>query len=80
MLPAGPASVGHFLNNAAITYQEVDGELLLSLHFRDQLFAPGQERAFLDGYLDALRICLRDPGLLIGDIAGEIAKAPGFGD
>lgn len=69
LLPVGVDGVGHFLNDTALTYQEVDGELLFMLHAREGVFAAGGAEAYLDRFLRILPAALNDPQLTIGELA-----------
>jgi hypothetical protein len=69
LLPVGVEGVGHFLNDTAVTYQEVDGDLLFMLHAREGVFGPGEADAFLDRYLRILKAALDNPQTTIGDLA-----------
>jgi hypothetical protein len=69
LLPVGVEGVGHFLNDTALTYQEVDGDLLFMLHARDGVFVDGGAQAYLDRFLRILSGALKSPNITIGELA-----------
>ena len=69
MLPVGVEGVGHFLNDTAIVYQEVDGDMLFMLHAREGVFEGNGAEAYLDRFLRVLPAALKSPDMTIAELA-----------
>ena len=70
MLPAGVEGAGSYLNDTQIAYQEVDGDILVSLHAREGVFEnPAAAAAYLDRFLRVLPQALKNPDLTIAELA-----------
>src|SRR6185295_4923070 len=69
MLPVSVEGVGHFLNDTAVIYQEVDGYLLFALHSRDGVFDGNGAKAYLERFLRVLPQALKNPDLTIAELA-----------
>ena len=70
MLPISVEGGGSYLNDAQIAYEEVDGDILVSLHAREGLFdGKDEQAAYLDRFLRVLRTGLANPDLTIGELA-----------
>lgn len=69
LLPVGPSRVGHFVNDATIFYQEMEGSLLINLVYAADLMQPEEAEAMLDRYLDILRRALERPDTTLAELA-----------
>jgi hypothetical protein len=70
MLPVGVEGAGSYLNDTQIAYQEVDGDILVSLHAREGVFEnPAAAAAYLDRFLRVLPQALKNPDLTIAELA-----------
>ncbi|MBI1211653.1 MAG: SDR family NAD(P)-dependent oxidoreductase [Alphaproteobacteria bacterium] len=70
MLPVSVEGGGSYLNDAQIAYEEVDGDILISLHAREGVFdGKDGQAAYLDRFLRVLKAGLDNPDLTIGELA-----------
>ena len=70
MLPVGVEGAGSYLNDTQISYQEVDGDVLISLHAREGVFEDAAgAAAYLDRFLRILPQALKNPDLTIAELA-----------
>jgi non-ribosomal peptide synthetase component F len=69
LLPVAAASVGHFLNDTSIAYQELDGELMFQLHARDGAFDADGAAAYLDRFVRILRTAIKNSDMSIAELS-----------
>ena len=69
LLPVGAPSVGHFLNDTSIAYQEFDGDLMFQLHTRDGVFVNGGADAYLDRFIRILRTAIKNPDMPLAELS-----------
>jgi len=69
VLPVQPENVGHFLNDATLFYQEIDGALMLNLHYRQGVFDEQEAGRFIDRFMSILRMALDDPERSVASLA-----------
>ena len=69
LLPVMPPGAGHFVNDALVFYQEMEGSLLLRFQYGVHLFDADEAEAVVDRYLEILRRAIADPDSSLGDLA-----------
>ncbi|MGE0658874.1 MAG: SDR family NAD(P)-dependent oxidoreductase [Reyranellaceae bacterium] len=69
LLPVLPSGMGHFINDAMIFYQEMEGSLLINFLYAVDLMKPEEAEALVDRYLDILRRAIDEPDMPLRALA-----------
>jgi acyl transferase domain-containing protein/acyl carrier protein len=69
LVPVVPPGAGHFINDALIFYQEMEGSLLLHLQYALHLFDADEAAAAIDRYLEILRRAIANPDASLKELA-----------